>query len=82
MKKGGSEAVKRRESEDGRGGSGVHVYVERGAEVNLVREEDSCEGDETMETANAAGKKDTAMKPKVSFQPPTPSLKVGHRIQN
>ena len=80
VKKGGSEAVKRGGSEDGKGGSGVHVYVERGAEINLVRDEDSCEGDESTETADAAREKETGIKTRVSFQPQTQSLKVGHRI--
>ena len=78
VRKGGSEAVKRGGSEDRRGGSGVHVYIEKGAEVNLVMEEDSCEGAEATETAEVAGERETGTKTRVSFQPPTQSLKVGH----
>ena len=79
-KKGGSEAVKRGGSEDGRGGNGVHVYIEKGAEVNLVREEDSGVGDEATETGEVAGERETGTKTRVSFQPPTPSVKVGLKM--
>ena len=63
-------------SDDRRGGSGVHVYVERGAEVNLVREEDSGEGDDITGIDEAAGERETGTRTRVMVQPQTPSLKV------
>ena len=65
------------ESEGGRGGSGVHVYAERGAEINLFREDTSPEEDTTTKTEKSERVNESSAKRSMpTAQSQTPSVKV------
>ena len=64
--------------EGGRVGSGVHVYAERGTEVNLLREEDSTNDEDNSSTQTDLEALESSVIPSTSLAvhslPPT--LKV------